>query len=212
MMKAKKHGDVLATGPNAQIPMHVELVGQTGIIRLPRRKVADAVRDERTGKVKHPEAYATDFSECASCDRCGGHALDNGSMAPSAGILSVLRINGGGVAFHTSAACSCVFGAFRHKSRTDEWGEVRGLQFADRLKDVPPGLTAEHWQWIRTCHTPGDQIRDVVERLPSVVRGAVGRAVQAWLRTDPPIYEPYPMRHQHTDTKPAQQELVKEMT
>lgn len=211
-----RRADMLSTGPSAASPRTVEMVMQDGTyLTLGMQKIAEETRDERTGKVKTPPRYRTDFGANEHCPRCGGTSGSSGEMVGSAGILSVMRLDHKGLAYWTAAACSCVFGAWRHRSRKDEWGILPGLEYADNLPDVPPGLSAEEWTAMRiyhdttvqievsvddedgkveTRHVWGDSYIQTVDRMPDEIRAKLRPKVELWAERRPPIYEPYPDR------------------
>jgi len=98
--------------------------------------------------------YTTDFSSLdhrrGGCERCNGwHHRESGEIGCSSGIIPVaLRLHrerdgqwapiaDGEPWTRIAAACSCVYGAWRHQRQT--------LPFVDRLPSVPIGLSAGDW-------------------------------------------------------------------
>ena len=112
------------------------------VITLDRTKIG--VEKGELGKKQ--TVWSTDWSKVLDCPRCGGCAKRGGGH--DGGHLTVYRIHPDGTWVSMVAACSCFFGAWWTRETTDPDGRVRirAIPFADSLRDLPPGLTNQHWR------------------------------------------------------------------
>lgn len=150
-----------------------------GIVELPRRKIGE-LKDAR-GRTR--PMVITDFSGIMGCQRCNGMPTNNGRIDSMAGMLWIVQIDARNQWHSAVAACNCVFGA---------WRNARGLQYADDLPHIPPGLSASDWRIIAVYGKSGQGWEQIVQELPEEERVRLGPPIRGWLEGDPPAYEPYP--------------------
>ena len=161
------------------------------VIELPRRKIGE-LKDAR-GRVR-PQ-FITDFSSIMGCQRCDGIPGPKGKIDAMAGMLWVVQIDASNIWHTTMTACNCVFGAWRH---------ARGLEYADDLKHIPPGLSAADWRVLAIYGRSGMGWTDILRELPERERINLGPPIQGWLAHDPPAYDPYPdKRHTVPEQAPG---------
>ena len=160
----------LEAAPTAERTMRLRLRDGRPVT-VPMRKIETQVE----GRIGPRVSWVPDFSGLAGdngsafcCPRCDGHAHpDGGRMMPAtAGMLTV-----GMIYTHkdgkwqrcewrtTTAACSCVFGAFRNQH-----GRQR-LPWADDLHGVVPGLTQADWDALNIHAKPDDDYEQVAQRI-----------------------------------------------